>query len=40
MATELLEIADTDEFDFGSFIIAVGTSLGLLGVYQAVDQAL
>ena len=38
VATEVLEIADTDEFDFGSFIIAVGTSVGLLGIYQAVDR--
>jgi uncharacterized membrane protein YeaQ/YmgE (transglycosylase-associated protein family) len=38
VATEVLEIADTDEFDFGSFIIAVGTSVGLLGIYQAVDS--
>ena len=38
VATQVLEIADTDEFDFGSFIIAVGTSVGLLGIYQAVDR--
>ena len=38
VATEVLEIADADEFDFGSFIIAVGTSVGLLGIYQAVDR--
>ena len=38
VATELLDIADADEFDFGSFIIAVGTSVGLLAIYQAVDS--
>jgi uncharacterized membrane protein YeaQ/YmgE (transglycosylase-associated protein family) len=38
VATELLEIADTDEFDFGSFVIAVGASVGLLAIYQAVDR--
>jgi uncharacterized membrane protein YeaQ/YmgE (transglycosylase-associated protein family) len=38
VATELIDIADTDEFDFGSFIIAVGTSVGLLAIYQAVDR--
>jgi uncharacterized membrane protein YeaQ/YmgE (transglycosylase-associated protein family) len=38
VATELIDIADTDEFDFGSFIIAVGTSVGLLAIYQLVDR--
>jgi uncharacterized membrane protein YeaQ/YmgE (transglycosylase-associated protein family) len=38
VATQLLDIADTDEFDFGSFIIAVGTSVGLLAIYQAVER--
>jgi uncharacterized membrane protein YeaQ/YmgE (transglycosylase-associated protein family) len=38
VATEVIDIADTDEFDFGSFIIAVGTSVGLLAIYQAVDR--
>lgn len=32
VATEALEIADADEFDLGSFIIAVGTSVVLLAV--------
>jgi uncharacterized membrane protein YeaQ/YmgE (transglycosylase-associated protein family) len=30
LATEVLNIADSDEFDFGSFMIAVGGSLLLL----------
>jgi uncharacterized membrane protein YeaQ/YmgE (transglycosylase-associated protein family) len=38
VATEVIDIADTDEFDFGSFIIAVGTSVGLLAIYQAIER--
>ena len=33
VATEILHIADSDEFDFGSFLIAVGTSALLLWGY-------
>jgi uncharacterized membrane protein YeaQ/YmgE (transglycosylase-associated protein family) len=33
VATEILNIADNDEFDFGSFLIAVGTSALLLWGY-------
>ncbi len=33
IATEILNIADNDEFDFGSFLIAVGTSVLLLWLY-------
>jgi uncharacterized membrane protein YeaQ/YmgE (transglycosylase-associated protein family) len=32
LATEVLDIADSDEFDFGSFLIAVGASVLLLSV--------
>jgi uncharacterized membrane protein YeaQ/YmgE (transglycosylase-associated protein family) len=32
LATEVIDIADADEFDFGSFLIAVGTSVLLLAV--------
>ena len=32
LATEVLDIADSDEFDFGSFMIAVGTSILLLSI--------
>jgi uncharacterized membrane protein YeaQ/YmgE (transglycosylase-associated protein family) len=39
-ATELLGIADSDDFDFGSFIIAVGASVLLLAVYDRVDRTL
>ena len=34
VATELLGIADADEFDIGSFLIAVATSVGLLAVAE------
>ena len=33
VATEILNIADNDEFDFGSFLIAIGTSVLLLWLY-------
>jgi uncharacterized membrane protein YeaQ/YmgE (transglycosylase-associated protein family) len=33
VATEILHIADSDEFHFGSFLIAVGTSALLLWGY-------
>jgi uncharacterized membrane protein YeaQ/YmgE (transglycosylase-associated protein family) len=33
LATEVLSIADSDEFDFGSFLIAVGFSALLLWLY-------
>jgi uncharacterized membrane protein YeaQ/YmgE (transglycosylase-associated protein family) len=32
LATEVLDIADSDEFDFGSFLIAVGASVLLLSI--------
>lgn len=32
LATELLDIGDSDEFDFGSFMIAVGVSALLLSI--------
>jgi uncharacterized membrane protein YeaQ/YmgE (transglycosylase-associated protein family) len=32
-ATEIIDIADSDEFDFGSFLIAIGTSVLLLWAY-------
>jgi uncharacterized membrane protein YeaQ/YmgE (transglycosylase-associated protein family) len=40
VATELLGIADSDEFDFGSFLIAVGGSVALLAVYGRVTRML
>jgi uncharacterized membrane protein YeaQ/YmgE (transglycosylase-associated protein family) len=32
LSTEVLDIADSDEFDFGSFLIAVGASVLLLAL--------
>jgi uncharacterized membrane protein YeaQ/YmgE (transglycosylase-associated protein family) len=32
LATEVIDIADSDEFDFGSFLIAVGTSVLILSI--------
>ena len=32
LATEVIDIADSDEFDFGSFLIAVGASVLLLSI--------
>jgi uncharacterized membrane protein YeaQ/YmgE (transglycosylase-associated protein family) len=40
VATEWLEIADADEFDFGSFVIAVAASVLLLAVWDRVDRLL
>jgi len=40
LATEVLDIADSDAFDIGSFFIAVGTSIVLLAVWERVDRAL
>ena len=40
LATQVLGIADFDDFDFGSFIIAVGTSVLLLAIYDRVDRTL
>ena len=32
LATEIIDIADSDDFDFGSFLIAVGGSVGILSI--------
>ena len=40
LATGVLNIADSDEFDLGSFLIAVGTSVVLLAVWERVDRML
>jgi uncharacterized membrane protein YeaQ/YmgE (transglycosylase-associated protein family) len=40
LATEVLDIADADDFDFGSFLIAVATSVLLLGIVDRVQRAL
>jgi uncharacterized membrane protein YeaQ/YmgE (transglycosylase-associated protein family) len=38
LSTEVLHIADADEFDFGSFAIAVLTSLLLLGLWEGYER--
>jgi uncharacterized membrane protein YeaQ/YmgE (transglycosylase-associated protein family) len=40
VATEALGIADTDEADFGSFVIAVTASVALLAAYARVSRML
>jgi uncharacterized membrane protein YeaQ/YmgE (transglycosylase-associated protein family) len=40
IATQWLDIADTDNFDFGSFLIAVLMSVVLLAVVERVDRLL
>jgi uncharacterized membrane protein YeaQ/YmgE (transglycosylase-associated protein family) len=38
LATEVLDIADADEFDFGSFLIAVATSAILLAFWERYER--
>jgi len=40
LATEVLNIGDANDADFGSFVIAVGTSVLLLGIYGRVNRML
>jgi uncharacterized membrane protein YeaQ/YmgE (transglycosylase-associated protein family) len=40
IATQWLDIADTSNFDFGSFLIAVLTSVVLLAVVERIDRLL
>ena len=40
LATKVLDIADSDEFDLGSFFIAVATSVVILAVWERVDRML
>jgi uncharacterized membrane protein YeaQ/YmgE (transglycosylase-associated protein family) len=40
IATKVLHVADSDEFDIGSFFIAVGTSVVILLVWERVDRML
>jgi uncharacterized membrane protein YeaQ/YmgE (transglycosylase-associated protein family) len=40
IATEALNIGDSDNFDFGSFIIAVLASVALLAIFGRVSRAL
>jgi uncharacterized membrane protein YeaQ/YmgE (transglycosylase-associated protein family) len=38
LSTEVLNIADADKFDFGSFLIAVLTSALLLGIWEGYER--
>jgi uncharacterized membrane protein YeaQ/YmgE (transglycosylase-associated protein family) len=40
VATEALDIGDSDKFDFGSFVIAVGTSVALLAIFERANRML
>lgn len=40
VATELLDIGDSDNFDLGSFLVAVGASVVLLAAYDRVNRML
>ena len=40
IATQWLHISNTDNFDFGSFLIAVLTSVVLLSVVERIDRLL
>jgi uncharacterized membrane protein YeaQ/YmgE (transglycosylase-associated protein family) len=40
IATQLLSIGDKDNFDLGSFLIAVVTSVVLLAIWERVERAL
>ncbi|HVI18603.1 MAG TPA: GlsB/YeaQ/YmgE family stress response membrane protein [Gaiellales bacterium] len=37
-ATKVIDIADSNDFDFGSFLIAVGTSFLLLALYEPIAR--
>ncbi|MFN2616232.1 MAG: GlsB/YeaQ/YmgE family stress response membrane protein [Thermoleophilaceae bacterium] len=39
VATELLNVGDSNDFDFGSFLIAVGASVALLAIVERVTAA-
>jgi uncharacterized membrane protein YeaQ/YmgE (transglycosylase-associated protein family) len=38
LATSVLHIADSNDFDFGSFLIAVATSFLLLALYEPIAR--
>jgi uncharacterized membrane protein YeaQ/YmgE (transglycosylase-associated protein family) len=38
LSTEVLNIADADKFDLGSFLIAVLTSALLLGIWEVYER--
>ena len=40
LATEVLHIGDANDADFGSFVIAVATSVLLLAIFERVNRML
>jgi uncharacterized membrane protein YeaQ/YmgE (transglycosylase-associated protein family) len=40
LATEVLNIGDANDADFGSFVIAVATSVLLLAIFERVNRML
>ncbi|HEY8769011.1 MAG TPA: GlsB/YeaQ/YmgE family stress response membrane protein [Thermoleophilaceae bacterium] len=40
LATEVLKIGDANDADFGSFVIAVATSVLLLAIFERVNRML
>ena len=40
LATQVLHIGDKDNFDLGSFLIAVATSAILLAIWERIERAL
>lgn len=40
LATEVLNIGDANDADFGSFVIAVATSVLLLAIFERVNRTL
>jgi uncharacterized membrane protein YeaQ/YmgE (transglycosylase-associated protein family) len=40
LATKVLDIADSDEFDLGSFLIAIGMSVVILAIWERIDRML
>jgi uncharacterized membrane protein YeaQ/YmgE (transglycosylase-associated protein family) len=40
LATEVLGIGDSNDADFGSFVIAVATSVVLLAIFERVNRML
>jgi uncharacterized membrane protein YeaQ/YmgE (transglycosylase-associated protein family) len=39
LATELLGIGDSNDFDLGSFLIAVAASVALLAIWERVERS-
>lgn len=40
VATKVLDVADSDQFDLTSFVVAIAGSLVLIGLFDRVNRAL